>query len=139
MDKKVLLILILVLVFAGLLAVAAYKFLGENNISTGDFGGDANKQAEDVFVPGLEDNATEPEIVKENNSAGNNAEGQPANPGDDFQVQVSGVKAEGGGSISICFDKCGDGICQPENTSCNPSSTNCICPETPEECPEDCK
>ena len=41
------------------------------------------------------------------------------------------------GSLTVCLDKCGDGICQT-NPDCKPGA-NCLCPETKQECPQDCK
>ena len=42
--------------------------------------------------------------------------------------------------LSVCRDKCGDGICQKIDPNCTKEDQlNCICPETPKECPQDCK
>lgn len=41
------------------------------------------------------------------------------------------------GSLSICMDKCGDGICQISNEDCG--EIDCICLETPQDCPKDCQ
>ncbi len=46
--------------------------------------------------------------------------------------------AQVGGGLTVCLDKCGDGICQKSDPDCK-DSMNCICPETPQECPQDCK
>ena len=56
------------------------------------------------------------------------------------QIEVGGVKAEsetGQGSLNICLDKCGDGICQKEDKDC--AGGTCVCAEAHEDCPEDCK
>lgn len=67
------------------------------------------------------------------------------NQGNPLQVELEqgGIKAEGtdgGGSLSVCSDKCGDGVCQQPDPTCDiNNSMNCTCPETPQDCPQDCK
>ena len=39
--------------------------------------------------------------------------------------------------LTVCADKCGDGICQPAGTICQ-DSLNCVCAETRADCPSDC-
>jgi len=41
------------------------------------------------------------------------------------------------GFLTVCADKCGDGICQPAGT-CN-DKLDCVCVENTTECPQDCK
>jgi len=60
------------------------------------------------------------------------------------QIQAGGIQTEensGGGSLSVCLDKCGDGICQKTDSECakTNSNLNCVCAETPQDCPQDCK
>lgn len=43
------------------------------------------------------------------------------------------------GGLSICSDKCGDGICQKTDVKCEGGNLNCICTEDAKECPQDCK
>ena len=43
----------------------------------------------------------------------------------------------GGGGLTICADKCGDGVCQSQAEECE--NLNCICFEDKQECPQDCK
>ncbi len=46
----------------------------------------------------------------------------------------------GDNGFSVCANKCGDGICQKEDSGCdNANNLNCACPETPQECPQDCE
>ena len=40
--------------------------------------------------------------------------------------------------LTVCADKCGDGICQPAGTICE-DNLNCICAEIKADCPQDCK
>ena len=44
----------------------------------------------------------------------------------------------GGGTFTVCLDKCGDGICQKPDPNCK-NDLNCVCPETKTDCSEDCK
>lgn len=74
----------------------------------------------------------------ENNSINKTANNTPS-----VQVQIGGVQANGengGGILTVCMDKCGDGICQKTDPNCGKNNTlNCICPETSQNCPKDCK
>lgn len=103
-DKKVLVILIVVLVVAVILGFSFYKYFISRGLG-----------------------------VK--NAAKDNAP----------QVQLNGldVKAEGqngGGTLSVCVDECGNGVCQQTDLSCGSGSDlNCICAESAKDCPEDCK
>lgn len=78
--------------------------------------------------------------IKVQNSAGG---AQTEKQTQQVQVQVGGVGAQGtngGGTLSVCIDKCGDGICEKTDPNCSADNNlNCICPETPQECPQDCK
>lgn len=59
----------------------------------------------------------------------------------DQGVKVLEPKIEGGdsgGFLTICADKCGDGVCQETDADCD-NNLNCICQETSQECPQDCK
>ncbi len=50
------------------------------------------------------------------------------------------IKTEGNvGSLLICSDQCGDGICQKTDPNCKNGNLNCICPETKDNCSQDCK
>ena len=55
----------------------------------------------------------------------------------DGEVKVEGTN--GGGTLTICSDKCNDGICQTTNADCKDGNLNCVCPETKSDCPQDCK
>lgn len=59
------------------------------------------------------------------------------------EVTTEGVKAEatnGGGTLTICVDKCGDNICQTTDIECSKDNDlNCVCLESLQECPQDCK
>ncbi|OGZ64579.1 MAG: hypothetical protein A3A98_03425 [Candidatus Staskawiczbacteria bacterium RIFCSPLOWO2_01_FULL_40_39] len=45
------------------------------------------------------------------------------------------------GGLTICADKCGNGICEnkEEDLKCKDGSPNCVCPESLQVCPQDCK
>ncbi|MBI2054011.1 MAG: hypothetical protein HYT36_01635 [Candidatus Staskawiczbacteria bacterium] len=51
------------------------------------------------------------------------------------EIKIEAIQGTG---LSICQDKCGDGVCQAEESECD-KGMNCICKETKEECPADCK
>lgn len=57
------------------------------------------------------------------------------------QIEVQAVSGEesGGGSLIICVDKCGDGVCQKTDSACERGNLNCVCLESPTDCPQDCK
>lgn len=59
------------------------------------------------------------------------------------QDSIGGIGTEaqqGGGTLTVCVDKCGDGICQKTDPNCDVNNNlNCPCPETLQECPQDCK
>ncbi len=85
-----------------------------------------------------------PESV-ENSNEGASTENLSGDQNDNvpqFQIEEGGigVQAEnGGGSLTVCLDKCGDTICQETDMECEgEGNLNCVCPETPEECPQDC-
>lgn len=58
------------------------------------------------------------------------------------QIQADGIQVQGDnnrGSLTICMDECGNGVCQKSDPKCDSGDMNCICPETHQECPQDCK
>lgn len=54
-------------------------------------------------------------------------------------VEIMPKEINSGGALTVCSDKCGDGICQKTDPSCKNKDLNCTCPETAQECPQDCK
>ena len=55
--------------------------------------------------------------------------------------QIQEIKTEGiksGGTLNVCLDQCGDGICQKTDQNCKEGNLNCLCPETLVNCPQDC-
>lgn len=88
---------------------------------------------------------TKPENKIENSIGGTGTEIQPDNQNSGEEVpkigvNVGGVQTEGGNQkgLTICSDKCGDGVCQAADPECK-KDMNCICAETPQDCPQDCK
>lgn len=84
-------------------------------------------------------------LAQENIPSQNTSEnGQPSNSqapqenesADDFGAQVEYIGEPGG--LTICSDKCGDGICQVESEK-KCANLNCVCQEDKQECPQDCK
>jgi hypothetical protein len=59
---------------------------------------------------------------------------------ENIEIEQGGAQIEGGdaGGLTICLDKCGDGLCQKTDPQCQ-NSLNCICPESNEDCPQDCQ
>jgi len=55
-------------------------------------------------------------------------------------VQFEAEVQNGGGTLTICMDECGNGVCQQPEASClDEGSISCVCLETPTDCPQDCK
>jgi len=115
-DKKVLIFLIVILVALAIVGFFVFKYMVN--------GANVENSAGGLSV--------ESQIIEEEN---NIQEETPA-----VQVEGVGVEvAEGDGDgLTICLEKCGDGVCQEAGTIC-PDKLNCICAETPQECPSDCK
>jgi len=67
--------------------------------------------------------------------------GQETQPENNIEIGPDGIEVNGGnqGGLVICADKCGDGICQKEDTACEGGNLNCVCQETSADCPQDCK
>ena len=120
-DKKILIILIIALVVILLLGIWIYRYLSAGGAKIENSAGGVQTQAP----------ATE-----QNSNQNNNSPPQ-------VQIPAGGVQSQGengGGTLSVCLDKCGDGICQKTDPNCGKDNNlNCICPETPQECPQDCK
>jgi len=118
-DKKILLILVAVILLLLLAGFLIYWYIsipatGAYNLTGG--------------------------VQTENTS---NNQNKPTTNTPQIQIQAGGVQVQGengGGSLSVCLDKCGDGICQKTDPNCGKDNNlNCICPETPQECPQDCR
>jgi flagellar basal body-associated protein FliL len=119
-DKKVLIILIIALIAILASVFLIYKYIG------------SSKNDVENTVGG----STEEQTNKENLSGDNN---------DDNLIPQIEIEAEGvangsnnGGMLTVCVEKCGDGVCQETNEKCQ-NSLNCACPETSDKCPQDCK
>ena len=113
-DKKILIVLILVLAVILIAGFLFYKYLNQL-----------------------------PESVKNSNDGASteNLSGDQNNNVPQFQIEQGGIGAQGengGGSLTVCSDKCGDNICQKTDPECEDNSLNCVCPETVEDCPQDC-
>lgn len=117
MERKNLIILIIALVVILSLGFMAYKYASGFGAKVENLKGRAQ----------IQNNSS-------NNSSANNQQAQ---------VEVGGVQAQGEGgfgTLSVCVDKCGDGICQKTDSTCGKDNNlNCICPETHQGCPHDCK
>lgn len=117
MDKKIVIISIVVLILALVTAFLGYRYF-------------MPKETENVdsFINNV------PADQQTNQTE--TAEDMPG-----VEVGGGGITVEGytdGGGLTICADKCGDGICQKTNTECSDKNLNCVCVEVPEECPQDC-
>ncbi len=110
LDKKVLIILITALVVILLIGFIVYKYISGSLVDVKNLTGGAQ--------------------TEQNNTP-------------QVQIQADGVQVQGengGGTFSVCLDKCGDGVCQETDPNCGKGNgLNCICPENPQECPQDCK
>ncbi len=113
-DKKVLIILTIVLAIILVVGFFVYNGLSNANPKVENSTGGANAE--------------------------NPAEGQ-GNNSPQVQIEPGAVQVQGGnpsGGLTVCMDKCGDGICQVTDPACKDNST-CICLETNLDCPQDCK
>lgn len=119
--KKMWLIGLAVLFLAALVALAAYNYAQSHN------------------SPKPDTNPAKTQALSPQTTVPDNK--MPASQDSGIQVEAKG---SGAGSLivtlkSVCFNKCGDGICQAQDLACKPGDPNCICPETKTECPQDCK
>jgi len=53
-------------------------------------------------------------------------------------IRVEAQAENGGGTLFMCEDKCGDGVCQADDPNCAQTGS-CVCAETADDCPQDCK
>lgn len=130
-DKKVLFILIIIIAIILLVGFIVYQY-----VAGGYPSGRVNVQN---LIGGAQ---TE---KKSDNTSDD--QGNPVINAPQVQIQAGGVQAQGEpggypglGTLSVCSDKCGDGVCQKTDSNCDKDNNlNCICLETPQECPQDCK
>lgn len=119
-DKKVLIILIIAVAVILLVGFMLYKSVADSANGPQNLTGGAQ---------------TENGVLGDEN--------KPADNTPQIEIKADGVQAQGGtgtGMLTVCLDKCGDGICQATDSYCSENnSLNCICVETPQECPQDCK
>ncbi len=122
-DKKILIILVILLLVVLVAGFFIYKNLIGSS-ATNDSEGSALKtpgeQAQEI-----QQNLGSQNIVPENQ--------------DLPSVNIKAEGQNGGGFLTVCLDKCGDGICQTADPNCKEGNSTCICAETKEECSKDCK
>jgi len=66
---------------------------------------------------------------------------EQSNPSLKFNPQNQGVELKEANNIkglTVCLDKCGDGICQKKDPNCEDENLNCVCAEDYEDCLKDC-
>ena len=114
-DKKILIILGVILIVVLIAGFFVYKYLK-----------DVEKTVE---------NNQEEAIIETSEQGQERPPVDLGNPQIEIQQQ-SGLPAQPG--LTICVDKCGDGVCQALDPECK-DSMNCICAETKVDCPGDCK
>jgi hypothetical protein len=56
-----------------------------------------------------------------------------------IEIEAEAEGENSGGTLTMCLDECGNGICQVTDTDCIKNNTNCVCAENSQECPQDCK
>ena len=118
-DRKILITIGIILAIALIAGLFVYKYsrdVGKTEQS--------NKEESIIETPGeqiITPGAALPE------------QGQKQPPADLGNPQI-----EPQPGLTVCADKCGDGICQPAGTICE-DNLNCICAETKADCPSDCK
>lgn len=108
-DKKILIILSIILVVVLIAGFLVYKY-------SKDVEKTAQNNQEEVIIKTPEQGQEQP----------------PVNLGD---IQIETQPQPG---LTICADKCGDGVCQASDPECK-NNMNCVCAETKADCPSDCK
>jgi hypothetical protein len=110
-DKKILIILGIVLVVALIAVFFIYKYSNEVRTTVGN----------------TEEQITDPE----ENLPEQEQEELPVigNPQIEIQPQPG---------LTICADQCGDGVCKPADSACG-NGLNCPCDEDKTSCPQDCQ
>lgn len=123
-DKKVLIVAIVVLLLVLGVVFFAYTYLvsGKKDLNSN------NSQAtQQQTIQAPQDNTQENNPIIE----------ELEKPQIQFQNPTIGTQEKG--SLMICADKCGDGICQKAGEVCPENDhLNCACGETIQECPQDC-
>jgi len=118
-DKKVLIILIVFLIVVLFAGFFVFKYLKEIKTTVQDSLGGTNTEES-----GQQDNNSELSPNEEEQSS--------------IDTLSPQIEIESQPGLSICADKCGDGVCQASDPECK-NSMNCVCPETKQDCPSDCK
>lgn len=121
-DKKILIILIVILVIFSVAGYFVFKYTREIRIKVQDSAGGVNTEEQ-----GQLDENTELPSSEENPSV---EIGSP-----EIELESEPDSQPG---ILVCLDKCGDKICQESDNECK-NSMNCVCPETKQDCPTDCQ
>lgn len=109
-DRKVLIVLVIILIMALVAGILSYRYLKQVR--------EEIKQKETEKIEGAGWQTGILEIQNEPDS------------------QVSG-DSDDNSFITICVDKCGDNFCQTVD-SISSNDSNLPCSETPETCPKDC-
>ena len=118
MNKKTLIILVIAIAVVLAAGIFAYSYFNSQKSQAPNFA------AENEIK-------TEPPSGQELGTSG-----ELETPQVEMQAEVQGTN--GGGGLTVCQDKCGDGICQAPDLNCK-NNFNCVCPEAKTDCPQDCK
>ena len=113
-DRKILMTIGVILVVVLIASLFVYKY-------SKDVGETVQDDEEEAIIETSDD-----QIIAPNENL-QIEPGLPAQPGPPAQP-----------GLTICADKCGDGVCQPAGTVCA-DKLNCTCAETKADCPQDCK
>lgn len=116
-DKKILIILIIVLVIFLFAGYFVFKYTRDIRTRAEDSIGGANTEQQE------QQGNKEPSLDEENYSV---------------EIEYPRVKTEPQSGLFICVDQCGDKICQTSDAECK-DDLNCICAETKTDCPSDCQ
>lgn len=118
-DKKILIILGIILIIALIAGFFVYKYSKDVEKTV------QNTESETIIKTPDEQIIT-PETTL------------PKQEKEQLPVNLVNPQVEPQSGLVICADRCGDGICQPAGTICD-DNLNCICAETKADCPSDCK
>lgn len=110
MNKKILIILIIVIV---MILIGSFLFFNKAKAPINN-----NQKIE--LTPKQQPTSNQPEVKVEN-------------------PEVKAQGSLGGGTLTICEMKCGDGICETEQNVCKNGVPCGVCAETKDDCPQDCK
>lgn len=121
MNKKIFTYLVIITIIIVAVIFFVYQYMVNKNIEVENYTGGISTENQSSQIQ--------------------NDDGTQEVPGDLDDSNIIDIQAEGdngGGTFSVCLDKCGDGVCQTSSAGCQ-DGLNCTCIETPQDCSQDCQ